>query len=163
MRILNALLIAGGLAAVPASVAAGPTMNSEHVEFSAGKARLGVYVMSLTPELRKHFGAGEDRGVMVARVEPMSAAARAGLMPGDVVTEVRSRPVADASDVISALSNVPKDGKVTLAVVRDGKKLELSATMTSDPMSWADPFFSTGWLHDFFQQFDAGARHSTST
>jgi serine protease Do len=163
MQILNALLIAGGLAAVPASVAAGPTMNSEHVEFSAGKARLGVYVMSLTPELRKHFGAGEDRGVMVARVEPMSAAARAGLMPGDVVTEVGSRPVADASDVISALSSVPKDGKVTLAVVRDGKKLELSATLTAAPMSWADPFFSTDWLHDFFQQFDAGARHSTST
>ena len=74
MKILNALLIAGGLAAMPASVAAGPCTDSEHLEFSTGKARLGVYVMSLTPELRKHFGAGDD-GVMVARVEPMSAAA----------------------------------------------------------------------------------------
>ena len=53
-------------------------------EWSTSKGRLGVLVMSLTPELRKHFGAAEDRGAMIARVEPLSPAALAGLKPGDV-------------------------------------------------------------------------------
>ena len=31
-------------------------------ELSTSRPRLGVMVMSLTPELRKHLGAAEDRG-----------------------------------------------------------------------------------------------------
>ena len=43
---------------------------------------LGVELVDLTPELREHFGAPRDVGVMVGRVEPGSPAARAGLEVG---------------------------------------------------------------------------------
>ncbi|MEO6773924.1 MAG: PDZ domain-containing protein [Kofleriaceae bacterium] len=110
MRRFHALLIAAGLAAMPASAAAGPSNVSlstsqvvEKVEFSKSRARLGVMVTSLTPELRKHLGATEDRGVLVAHVEPGTPAAAAGISVGDVIVNVRGRAIGDAVDVRSFL------------------------------------------------------------
>jgi C-terminal processing protease CtpA/Prc len=160
MRRFKALLIAAGLAAAPVSAVAGPNHHSdadhqdrfsEHFEASAGHGRLGVYVMSLTPELRKHFNSPDDRGLMVARVEPGSPASRAGIQPGDIVTEVRGHSVAEASDMIGALADVPKDQSVSIKLVRDGKPLELTAKMSSDMTSFADPT----WWQDFFKPFES--------
>ncbi len=57
MRRFHALLIAAGLAAMPASAAAGPSHDSwstpqvfEKYELSTSRGRLGVMVMSLTAE-----------------------------------------------------------------------------------------------------------------
>lgn len=161
MRRFKALLIAAGLAAAPASATADPCPRSpdhhafEKFEWSSSKGRLGVLVMSLTPELRKHFGTSEDRGVMVARVEPLSPAATAGIKPGDVLTEVKGRTISNAGDVLSAIAGVPKDGTVSIALVRDGKTVDVSAKLTSDATSWLGPSWSMGWLHDFFNQFSA--------
>ncbi len=158
MRRFKALLIAAGLAATPASAAAHPSARSpdhsafEKFEWSSSKGRLGVFVMSLTPELRKHFGAAEDRGVMVARVEPMSAAAMAGIEPGDILVEVKGRAIADAGDVLAAMTDVPKGQSVAIQLVRDGKPRTVSAKLTTDATSWFDPAWSMGWLHDFFDQ-----------
>ena len=130
MRRFKALLIAAGLAAAPASAAAAP--SSHH---------LGVYVMSLTPELRTHFHSARDRGVMVAKVEPLSPAAMAGLQPGDIVTEARGKPVADASDLTAAIADLPGNTAVDLGVIRDGKPLALTAKLGADPLSWLEEVF----------------------
>ena len=49
-----------------------------------GQGRLGVHVQPMTPALRAYFDAPEDRGVLVARVEPGSPAGDAGVEAGDV-------------------------------------------------------------------------------
>jgi S1-C subfamily serine protease len=157
MRRFKALLIAAGLAAAPASVAAHPSPQSsdqssfEKFEYSMGKGRLGVLVMSLTSELREHFGASKDRGVMVARVEPLSPAALAGIKPGDVLIEVKGKTVAEASDVLAATAEVPKDQTVSIKLIRDRKTLDLSAKLTTEVTSWLDPSWTIGWLRDFFR------------
>lgn len=155
MRRLKALLIVAGLAAAPAQAAAHPcpqsSDHSAHSEWTAGKGRLGVLVMSLTPELRKHFGAADDRGLIVAHVEQLSPASQAGLKPGDVITEVKGRTVSEASDVRDAIADVPRDQSVSIKLVRDGKPLELSVKLTNDAMSLLDP--SMSWFHDFFKPF----------
>jgi len=159
MRRFKALLLAAGLAAAPVSVAAHPCPQSsdrttfEKFEGSTSKGRLGVLVMSLTPELRKHFGTSEDRGVMVARVEPLSPAAIAGIKTVDVITEVKGRTVSDAGDVLAAIADVSKDRTVAIKLVRDGKTLDLSAKLTTEATSFLDPSWSMGWLHDLFKQF----------
>ncbi len=158
MRRMTALLVAAGLAAAPLSAAAGPCPDDhsrfESFEMSSGKGRLGVYVMSLTPELRKHFGAADDRGVMVARVEPASPAAAAGLQPGDVVTEVSGRAVTEATDVTAAIAGVPKEGKVALKVIRDHKPLDVSAKLTSAPLGFMEPLFTPTWFHELFRRME---------
>jgi hypothetical protein len=64
MRRFHALLMAAGLAAMPESAAAAPSKSSwstppafEKSELSASRGRLGVMVMSLTPELQTYLGA----------------------------------------------------------------------------------------------------------
>lgn len=136
-RRLLGLLVAG-LATAPLAAAAGPNaapvQHEFHWSFSSEKGRLGVAVIGMTPDLRTHFGAPADRGVMVGHVEPGSAAAAAGLEVGDVITTVQGQAARDAGDVIEAMSSAKKGDKVTLEVMRNGAKLALQATMTRDPM-----------------------------
>jgi C-terminal processing protease CtpA/Prc len=179
MRRLPALLLGASLAVAPVSGAlAKPDdtkTNPDPVETfqsftMTSRARLGIMVIQLTPELRTHFGAASDRGVLVGRVEPKSAAAEAGLAVGDVITEVRGTAVEEATDVISALAPAKKGEKVTVQVMRDGKQVSLTATMTDEPSrvfdSKLDGKWPT-WFRDMFQTwpFDPPSKpnHSTST
>lgn len=157
MRRFKALLIAAGLVAAPVSAAAQPSPPSPdpstHFERSASRGRLGVLVMSLTPELRKHFGAADDRGVMVARVDPLSPASRAGLQAGDVITEVKGRTVSDPVDILSAIADAPRDQSISIKLVRDGKPLDLSAKLMSEATSWLEPTWSMGWFNGLLRPF----------
>ena len=89
MRRIAGLLVAP-TSAVADPVPAKPDEDGlgQHFEWSmsTGRGRLGVMVLGLTPELREHFRAPSDRGVMIARVEPKSVAETAGLAVGDVLT-----------------------------------------------------------------------------
>lgn len=165
MRRFQALLIAAGLAAMTASAAAGPSNDSwstpqvfEKYEVFTSRGRLGVMVMSLTPELRKHLGAAEDRGVLVAQVEPGTPAAAAHITVGDVIVNVRGRAIAGAVDVLTALADVPKGQAVPVEIVRDKKPVSLQATLANEParqMS-APPWSSMPqWLRDMMKPFVA--------
>jgi S1-C subfamily serine protease len=90
------------------------------------RARLGVRVQSLTPELEEYFGA-KDGGALVSSVTKDSAAAKAGLKAGDVITSINGRPVDDSDDLVSELENAT--GDVTIIVVRDKKEMTLKATI----------------------------------
>jgi S1-C subfamily serine protease len=96
-------------------------IESETFEWSSGQGQLGVMVMSLTPELRNYFGAPKGTGLLVAHVEPGSAAARAGIRAGDVITKVGNKDVRSAADVIDALPrrNQQRAAWITIEVVRN--------------------------------------------
>ncbi len=132
-RFLSAFLVAalGGGLAVAGPIAKAPARPTASP--LAPKGRLGFVAITISPELRAHFGAPEDRGVLVDVVRPDSPAARAGVAVGDIVTDVDGASTASASDVIQALSDRTKGDAVTIAVVRDGKPLELHAKLDSDP------------------------------
>lgn len=63
-------------------------------------------------------------GAGVALVQPKSAAAKAGLEAGDIVTAVNDVPVSSASEVSRALDAIP--GKATLSIQRRSEQLTLS-------------------------------------
>jgi membrane-associated protease RseP (regulator of RpoE activity) len=161
MRRFSALLIAG-LVAVPLGAAAGPSPERrtdgpviEKFEWSNAKPRLGVAVLQLTPELRTHFGAPDHSGVLVARVEAGSPAAKAGVQVGDVLVDVRGHSIDDAGDVRSALAAVGKGQTASIKLVRERKQLTLTATITSDaPASWIEPDPSAmQWFRDLMMRF----------
>ena len=75
--------------------------------------RLGVAVRALTAEERKE--AGIAGGVVVENVNANSAAARAGIEPGDIIVALNSTPIASAEQLQSALK---KSGKHAALLVR---------------------------------------------
>jgi membrane-associated protease RseP (regulator of RpoE activity) len=90
---------------------------------------LGVDLTELTPELRAHFGAPQDAGVMVARVVPGSPAEKAGLEIGDIITSLDGKPVESSWDVRSRVRALGDGAALPLEVQRGGKPLALSATV----------------------------------
>lgn len=90
---------------------------------------LGVHVIELTPELRRHFQAGEDNGVMVSRVEEDSPAAAAGIEVGDVLLAVDGEEVASARDLRRAVAPRRRGDAVGVEVVRGGRQRTLTATL----------------------------------
>ena len=92
----------------------------------AGSApRLGLALAPLTAESRAQFGIenGKD-GVVVARVERDSPAARAGIRPGSLISMVGQRPVSAPEDVVRAVAAAAAEKRpsVLLLVEIDGEK-----------------------------------------
>ncbi len=100
---------------------------------TSGKGRLGVAALQISPELRQHLGAPDDRGVLVDAVRADSPAAKAGLQVGDVIAEVDGDATESATDILQAMSDRKKGDAVRLVVLRDRNRLELTATLEEDP------------------------------
>ena len=68
-------------------------------------------------------------GAYVGRVRPDSPAARMGIQPGDVITQINVRPVRNAADVEQALAAVQAGNRVTLVVQRGDRELKTEVTL----------------------------------
>ncbi len=86
--------------------------------FSRG-GRLGISVETLTPQLEEYFGVKD--GVLVRSVTDGSAAAKAGLKAGDVITAVNGSQVTAASDVSRAINRLDDGAEFSVEIVRDKK------------------------------------------
>ena len=84
---------------------------------SHGKARWGVGLENLTPDLRQELQLPDNvKGVVIGNVVPGSPADNAGISRGDVIMEVNRKPVQNADDVKRELGNVPS-GKDAMVLV----------------------------------------------
>ena len=93
-------------------------VSLEPVELSragVGLARLtvptmewaGCLVAESAEELRSHFGLAEMRGLVVARVDADTPAAKLGLLAGDVVLKVANRRVETLEDLATLTPTTP--------------------------------------------------------
>ena len=98
---------------------------------AANRAQLGVHIQEVSGELAEYFGVKE--GLLIASVVPDSAAAKAGVRVGDVITAVGGKPVTSARELIAALPAGEGSQTVTLTIVRDKKELSLNATLAAAP------------------------------
>jgi serine protease Do len=77
---------------------------------SSSRALDGVSLETLTPESARQYGLTRNiKGVVARRVDPDSAAAKAGLEAGDVILEVNRHPVASIEDVNRYMRESPTD------------------------------------------------------
>ena len=72
-------------------------------------------------------------GALVNTVSPDSPAARAGLVPGDVLTSLNGRAVADANELVVAIRDNSPGDAVTVVVERGGQVREVRVTLGSRP------------------------------
>lgn len=92
-------------------------------------SRLGVEVQSLNQSLAESFKLKTPNGALVAEVAPDSAAAQAGLKPGDVILKFNGDAIFDAGQLSARVGVVAPGEKASLEVWRDGKTLSLTATI----------------------------------
>lgn len=93
-----------------------------------GRGYLGVQFVPMTPELRRHFGVGEDAGVLVSRIEASSPAEAAGVLVGDILTGVDGEPVT-GPDLYRLIGRKKEGDVVSLQLSRNGVPLTVDVTI----------------------------------
>lgn len=95
----------------------------------ARRGFLGVQLLDLTPELRRHFGVPEETGVLVSRVEAESPADRAGVQVGDLLTAIDGEAVSSPWDVRRTVRKKAEGESLVLEVWRNGRVHQLTTTV----------------------------------
>jgi serine protease Do len=95
----------------------------------ASHGRLGVTVQDMNQSLAESFGLKRPDGALVSQVAPGSAAAAAGLKPGDVITHVNGEPLTRSGALSSVIGMAAPGDKVKLSVWRDRAALDLDAKL----------------------------------
>lgn len=96
---------------------------------NGSRGRLGVTVQSLTPDLAEYFGA-KTGGALVSSVAAESAAAKAGMKAGDVITSINGKAVQDSDDLARELGDA--SGETTIVLLRDKNEMTLKAVIPDD-------------------------------
>ena len=103
-------------------VEARPSENAAHAKTERSSGGFGLALQALTPEVRQQLGVEAQSGALVADVAPGSAAARAGLRPGDVVVEAQGKPVQSPTELANLLEKLASGQVVRLKVQRGDVK-----------------------------------------
>ncbi|AXV05099.1 serine protease [Euzebya pacifica] len=96
---------------------------------SAVHAALGVSGQTVDARTAELYDLDVDAGAVLATVEPGSAAAAAGLQPGDIVTAVDGESVDTIADLSVAIRAHQPGDVIQLDVVRDNVSTTVEATL----------------------------------
>lgn len=101
--------------------------------FTRPKAMLGVELASISDDLRDYLGLADGAGVRVSSVVDDSPAAKAGLKERDVIVAAKigseSHDSITAAELREAIGQAEPDTKVTLTILRKGKKQQFTAKL----------------------------------
>ncbi|MEO6831068.1 MAG: PDZ domain-containing protein [Chitinophagaceae bacterium] len=113
-----------------------------------GGAQLGVLTEQKT----------NKRGAFIKQVQPSSAAEKAGLKNGDLITKVDGKNITSANDLVNEIKSQHQPGdKVTIQYERNGKQLSTNATLQAQTMTAMRGFTNPGDIggnnfpEDFFR------------
>lgn len=94
------------------------TPAAENVKTDQGKGpSLGMQLRDLTAPESQSL---KVKGVVVTDVLPTGLAARAGLLPGDVITRLNNTETPTASALLNAIRSLPSNRVVRVGILRDG-------------------------------------------
>jgi serine protease Do len=92
-------------------------------------AKLGVLVQEVNQAFADSFQLASPEGALVSNVERGGAAEAAGIKAGDVIRKLNGTPIVASGDLPAMLSLARPGEKVTLELWRDGKTVQLGATL----------------------------------
>ncbi|HEV2802518.1 MAG TPA: DegQ family serine endoprotease [Pyrinomonadaceae bacterium] len=114
--------------AIPSNMAKG-VMEQLVKNGKVRRGQLGVQIQEVTSDIAASLDLKEVRGVIVGAVTSGSAAERAGLKQGDVITTVNGTAVNDVNSLRNRIASTAPGSEVTLTVVRDGREQQMRATL----------------------------------
>jgi S1-C subfamily serine protease len=98
-------------------------------------AYLGAQLRPLTAQTAQALGLDTAGGTIVEVVAPGGPADDAGLRPGDIITDVRGRPLEQIEDILSALARARPGERLELQVLRppDGDRRSITVELGRRP------------------------------
>jgi len=105
---------------------------------------LGVNIYSLTPDMAKSLNITNTQGVLVSQVTDGSAADKAGIKPGDVITSINNQTIKSNSELRNAIGLSRVGDKLDVAIIRDRKPMHITAVITDLPQASTSAATKTG-------------------
>jgi Do/DeqQ family serine protease len=99
----------------------------EHGEVRRGL--LGVTTQDLTQELVRAFGLKKNHGAVISRVEADSAADRAGLEPGDIITSINGRDIKNSHQIRNMIGLMEIGQQVDIQIIRNNESKTVNAVI----------------------------------
>jgi S1-C subfamily serine protease len=113
---------------IPSNMAK-PVMEQILKEGKVRRGQLGVVIQNITEELAKTLELKDTRGVIVSEVRRGSAAERAGIKRGDVITAVNGEKIDDSNVLRNKVAGTPPGNEISITVLREGAEQTFKATV----------------------------------
>lgn len=97
------------------------------------RSYLGVSLQDIDRNLAESYNLSKPEGSLITQVAPNSPAARAGLRVSDVILKYNGTAISRTSELLNYLNRTAPQQQVQLEVLRDDKRRNISATLSTAP------------------------------
>lgn len=126
--------------------------------FFGDRPTLGIQLHALDENMASYFSGANTGAALVIKVVDESAAAKAGIKAGDVITALDGETIEEPDDLIVALEEYEEGDEVSIEYIRKGKKASAKATLESSESGFSGNIFNLdnedGGLKMFFHGDD---------
>jgi serine protease DegQ len=95
---------------------------------------IGVEPRDITPELAKSLDLSLDQGVLITGLLQGGPAHKAGMRPGDIITQINHQPIHNTDNLLNLVSELNPDSIYPILVIRDKKPLQLNVQVSVRPV-----------------------------
>lgn len=106
-----------------------PIMEQLVKDGKVRRGQLGVNIQNITDDMVQGLKLKDANGVLVSNVLKDSAAEKAGIKRGDIITHVNGERVNDSNTLRNKIAAILPGSEVKLTVLRDGAETQLTATL----------------------------------
>ena len=93
------------------------------------RGMLGINIQNITTDTAQALGLKDTAGVLVSNVRSGSAADKAGIKRGDIITKINGEKMDDSNILRNKVAGTLPGNEIKLTVLRDGNEQELTAVL----------------------------------
>lgn len=113
---------------IPSNMAK-PIMEQLLKDGKVRRGQLGVNIQNISEDMVQSLKLKDANGVLVSNVLKASAAEKAGVKRGDIITAVNGERVSDSNTLRNKIASILPGNQVKLTVLRDNSETELTVTL----------------------------------